>query len=480
MYRSCSIANFFYDSERPQQYYVEGVGGGYGACAVACAKLPPAPPAEFNFELPRELFDAVLSYLPSSPDLFNAMAVNRYWREAASATYAHRTVSVPPVQDALLHAVANATPGDTLLLQPGMHLLTTELLIEKPLRLGATNAGGAAVLVTSCPSLLRTRAPVVLNGLTFCRMGEAEGHPNAVIVAESASLSVEHCRITCGGAAPTVQQALQAFDGAPPPGGNWHPAPPPLAALPSDEGATRQGPQSGVWVGSCASVTLRHNTIACCSGPGIKIYRGRLLAEHNTIAFSRCGANVVANSGRVVLTQNAIHGARGDGVSSWNNSHIALESNLIHSNRGTGITINTGGGSVSITRNRFAENTLTAVQFATSNVKKVTIGKGDQANDWTLNPAGGLQGLERRASFADLSGAQAGSSSALPAVLSGLPPVLPGFQGAGMVSIAREPSSPLARGSASSGDAMDAMDVDASSSGPRSSSGQSGWSVEMG
>ena len=126
------------------------------------------------------------------------MAGNRYWREAASATYAHRTVSVPPVQDALLHAVANATPGDTLLLQPGMHLLTTELLIEKPLRLGATNARRRRPR-HELPVAAPTQRPSCSTA-SPCRMGESEGHLNAI--AESASLSVEHCRIG-GGAAPT-------------------------------------------------------------------------------------------------------------------------------------------------------------------------------------------------------------------------------------------------------------------------------------
>ena len=404
---------------------------------------------------------------------------------------------MPAVPDALLQAVAAATPGDTLLLQPGTHELSRELLLEKPLRLGGIErADGVSpavttVLATRCPSLLRTRAVVKLHGLTFCRMGDAEGHPNAVIVAESATLTVERSRVTCGGTvANTVEQALQAFVGAPQePGGAWQQLPPTLALFADDDGgATRQGPQSGVWVGSCATVTLRHNTIACCSGPGVKIYRGQLRAEHNTIAFSRCGANVVANSGRVSLTQNAIHGARGDGVSSWNNSHIALEQNTIHSNRGTGITINTGGGSVSIVSNRFFENTLTAVQFATSNVKKVTIGEGEQANDWERNAAGGLQGLAPRTSISAPGGlGLTALASSLPSPPGALPagaspaggslPALPvpipagaagsrpgGSSGhtshASHVSLGVAPSRTSSEGTRERGTSDDAMDVD--------------------
>jgi len=377
-------------------------------CAPQCQpQWPPAPetpPFEIMSELEpiSELFSIVLSFLPAHPDLFNAMAVSREWRNRALEVYHdRRTVHVPPFPDALERAVAAATPGDTLLLDDGEHWLSAELLIEKPLRLVGTNHLGA-VLVSRCPSLLRTRVAVGLRGLTFCRMGSAEGNPNAVIVAESAVLTAEHCRVTCGGPLPSVEEALRVFDGAPPPGGEWQ-APPYADTHPSLAGPTRQGtgPQSGVWVGACASVRLRHNTIACCRGPGVKIYRGKLLAEHNTIAFSWCGANVVVNSGRIVLTQNAIHGARGDGISSWNNSHIEIDGNTIHSNTGTGITINTGGGSVAIVRNSFFGNTLTAVQFATSNVKRLTIGEGELANDWTRNEAGGLHGLSLQSSMTD-------------------------------------------------------------------------------
>lgn len=279
-----------------------------------------------------------------------------------------------------------------------------------------------------------------------------------------------------------LEQALRAFEGAPPPGGAWQLTPPQLPAVAADDGGglTRQAPQSGVWVGACASVILRHNTISCCSGPGVKIYRGRLVAENNTIAFSRCGANVVANSGRVLLTRNAIHGAHGDGVSSWNNSHISLDSNVIHSNRGTGITINTGGGSVNIVRNNFFENTLTAVQFATSNVKKVTIGTGEHANDWAQNFAGGLQGLQRLSISED-----------------SVPSSLPVFSGAGHPGAAA--CVPISRGSsaATSRHRSSAMEADASMMDVDSlrMSGQSlmevgslasnvstrsGWSVEMG
>jgi len=224
---------------------------------------------------------------------------------------------------------------------------------------------------------------------------------------------MERCRVTCGGPATSVPQALQAFAGlgAPEPGAMWPTertgtalatpaeasgsflaasapssglgqlglAPPLPAAGPNVHDERTQCPQSGVWVGAAASVELRGCTIACCMGPGVKIYRGRLLAQCNTIAFSSRGANVVANGGHVVLEGNSIQGANGDGVSSWNNSIMRIEHNAIHANSGAGIAVNTGGGSVTISNNSVFDN-CQAVLFATS-AKAATLRDNDFAGN---------------------------------------------------------------------------------------------------
>jgi len=469
-----SVAHLFNDDDDLLRQHVVGMRfddpcwsyTSRGACELEAA-------ARFAFELPHEVFAVVLSFLPSHPDLFNAMAVSRHWCQAARETHAGRIAHVPPLEDALMRAAAAATPGDTLLLQPGHHWLSSELLIEKPLRVGAANAGSPTVLVSRAAALVRTRATVELNGLTFCRLGDAEAHPNAVIVAESAALSMSHCRLTCGGSAPSVEHALLAFVGAPPPGGAWE-VPPAPELLAADASHTRQGPQLGVWVGMSAVATLRHNTIACCGGPGVKVYNGKLLAEDNTIAFSRCGANVVANSGRVEMRRNAVHGANGDGMAMWNHSNLALEHNTISGNGGAGVTVNGGAGSVTIARNRFVANTLAAVQFTTSNAKKVTIGVGDQANDWTQNAAGGLIGL---APFAVPSPAASivhrGASSSLSAA---------GTERAGAASSSAPPDEDMdvdySENSVESADGGSARH--GRSSMLSANSARSAWSVEMG
>lgn len=432
-----------------------------------CATVQPGSTRAFLFELPGDLFDAVLTLLAPSPGLFAAMAVSTSWRDAARANYQRRVVVVPASADSVLRAAARAQAGDTLRLAPGIHLLSSELTIDRPLRvlseneaeralgscagahaastaesasapstaafaastsLGGAQAataasastadsastaalqtgggheasavgGGGAVLVATLHVLLRTRCTAFVAGITLCRMGDEVGFPNAVTYAEAGLLRMERCRVTCGGAATSVPQALQAFAGVPEPGsvgctgcesesaasrsasvptsrdrieGAHHPeASPPLVAAglpvgahPQDE--RMQCPQSGVWVGAAACVELRGCTIASCMGPGVKIYRGRLFAHCNTIAFSSRGANVVANGGHVVLERNEIRGANGDGISSWNNSVMRIERNSIHANSGAGIAVN--GLALSAHDHRLAHGSAGAVTVANNSV----------------------------------------------------------------------------------------------------------------
>ena len=331
-------------------------------------------------DLPSDLLHLVLLRLAPCPDLFSAGAVCKAWADAARASYTLRRVRVPPTPDALLRAVEQAEAGDTLELLPGQHLLSRELSIEKPLRLhaataapprrspaaaaaaasaassAASSSSSAAaapaaaplappVLVATFHILLRVRHAAVLDGLWMCRMGDEVGYPNAVVFAEGGKLQMQNCCVTCGGGAPTVDDALRVFAHAPAAGAPW-PVDQVAAAASAESNEERerpQDPQSGLWVGAAASVTLSHCRIFACLGPGIKIYRGALVATHNTVGFSRRGANVVANGGAVVLKHNEIVGALGDGVSSWNNSQLVVESNRIHANAGAGIAINSGG-----------------------------------------------------------------------------------------------------------------------------------------
>lgn len=327
-----------------------------------------------------ELFHVLQLLEPK--DAFAAMRVCTAWRDVAAQIYARRAVRVPAQPDALLQRIQQANAGDTLLLEPGVHLQSAIASVDKPLRLRAAPAPGGedaalvpdsqpVVVVSTSHMLLHAKCNMVVEGLTLIRMGAGAGYPNAVVALESGRSTMERCRISCGGLSADVEEALGAF-AAPAPGAR-SPTPGAPALRPgAAEAPAPQDPQSGVWVGAAADVTLRHCLISCCLGPGIKIYRGRLHAERNAIAFSRCGGNVVANGGRISLLHNTIRGAQGDGFVSWSNTHVQIDSNHIHGNTGAGIAIKAGGGSVSITNNCVFDNSSSAVMFANTS-KQATL-----------------------------------------------------------------------------------------------------------
>lgn len=343
-------------------------------------------------ELPAELFDLVLQQLPAHPDLFMAMRTSRSWCEAAKSNYARRELVVPAAPDALLHAVENAEPGQTLRLAGGVHMLSTELTVDRPLRLIGSDASSPAVLCSMKHVVVRTRSATSIDGVTMCRLGNDVGYPNTVVFAEASKLALDGCRITCGGGATSVPQALRAFDGVPDAGEPWTCCAPVdgLDASPAVEDQRQDRPQSGVWVGAAASVRMCRNIVSCTMGPGIKIYRGSLEAQDNTIAFSCRGANVVANGGHVRLVRNEIRGAVGDGISSWNNAQMYVQQNRIHSNSGSGVAINSVGGEVSITDNYVFNNSKAAVMFVTSQAQQAVL-RGNKLLE--QNGGGGVQGL---------------------------------------------------------------------------------------
>lgn len=355
-------------------------------CVPANCESVAAPPvAPLDLLLPADLFDLVLCHLPC-PDLFTAMLTNRDWCEAAKANYAQRQIAVAAQPDALLECVQRAAPGDTLLLAAGLHMLSREVTIDKPLRLLAAHGFSPATVCSRAHVVVRTRSACRIEGLIVCRLGDGVGYPNTVVYAEAARLSMEDCRVTCGGIAASVEQALCVFDGLPRAGeavGLQPPCPMDCADA-EDRGPDR--PQSGVWVGSAAFVKLQRCIICATIGPGIKIYRGELEASFNTITNALRGANVVANGGRATLANNEIHGAVGDGISAWNNADITLQHNRIHSNSGSGLTVNSSGGQLCIANNQIFNNAKAAVSFVTSQPPQALL------RDNQLE--GGIQGLQ--------------------------------------------------------------------------------------
>lgn len=339
-------------------------------------------------DLPADLFDLVLRHLPCYPDLFLAMRTSRAWRDAAQVNCRQRQIPVSAQPDELLKCVRNALPGDTLLVESGVHSLSRELTIDKPLRLIGPHDPLPATLCSRAHVLVRTRSACSMVGLTLCRLGDEVGYPNTVVYAELANLSVEACRLTCGGAS-SVAQALSVFDGEPGAGEplNVTALDPMDCTDADDRGPDR--PQSGVWVGAASRVRLHRCIICRTMGPGIKIYRGQLEASYNTIASASRGANVVANGGKAQLRCNEVRGAVGDGISAWNNAQLSLEHNRIHANYGSGVAVNSAGGQVNITENHIFNNVKAAVLFVTSQQGQATL----RDNKLEHHAGGGVQGL---------------------------------------------------------------------------------------
>ena len=92
------------------------------------------------------------------------MLCSRSWRDAALSNYVRRRTTVPATPDALLLAVDCASPGDTLIIAAGIHTLSTDIAVDKPLRLVASPAG-TAVLTSTHHALLRTRCSALVEGL---------------------------------------------------------------------------------------------------------------------------------------------------------------------------------------------------------------------------------------------------------------------------------------------------------------------------
>lgn len=169
--------------------------------------------------------------------LLTAMRVCTTWRACAVAIYRAHCPLIPAQPDALLHAIASAQPGSTLLLQRGVHEMSREVCVDKPLRLvsaadessregaghkaaamGEQQGGGGGeqagrplqpVVTGRHHMLLRLRAPVAIEGLTLLAMGRSVGYPNAVVSVEAGAAVIEGCRIACGGA--DVAENLGSF-----------------------------------------------------------------------------------------------------------------------------------------------------------------------------------------------------------------------------------------------------------------------------
>jgi hypothetical protein len=72
------------------------------------------------------------------------MAVCEQWQQAAQANYRDRWHRVPAAIDALARAVQAAQPGDTLILDDGVHELSSTVNVDFPLRFRCALARAAS------------------------------------------------------------------------------------------------------------------------------------------------------------------------------------------------------------------------------------------------------------------------------------------------------------------------------------------------
>ena len=241
-----------------------------------------------------------------------------------------RSLRVPPRDGAFADAVRRCDDWGAILLQPGTHVVTDEIFLDRPVCISGTHH---SVVAGSAPAVLHIRARALLRGLTVCRTGHADGYPNVVVMVNETRVYATRCRVTCAGDDP-IPSALRTLDEVHSPPLNSGPEGARMARSRRD--AIRGShPQIGLFVGPGATVHARECIFANCLGPCAKVYRGALCAESCTFALSACGAGVLMYRGRLHLHDNDVYGCSGDGIALWavrDRAHI--HDNRIHDNSG--------------------------------------------------------------------------------------------------------------------------------------------------
>lgn len=277
--------------------------------------------------------DEIFDHLVIS-DVASARATCIPWRDAASAHYAtRRTHHVP--RNGIHDVLPRLRHGDTLLFAPGLHEIHGPLRIDVSVRI----IGDETVLYGTHHTVVQFSAERVhCYDVSFCRLGDELGYPNAVLYVEFGHVTFESCRITCGGAQQSAERAMAQ---------RGYPHPVVVKTI---------HPQSGVWVGSGGRVEMRRCDVSRCMGPGLKLRRGQAVVECSTFAHSAWGANVVCNGGELEMRESVVCGANDNGVVSWKNARLTLVSNEISDNWGSPIVLNEEHDNVEIRGNHFVRN----------------------------------------------------------------------------------------------------------------------------
>lgn len=312
-----------------------------------------------------DLLNLILTNLSCHPHLFNIMQTNKFWNYLSHNNYKQRHKYIEAKPDLLLHALDTASPGDTIILMNGIHMLSKELTINIPIKIQSIDKTIPSVICSNNHIVVRTCNTCYINSVTICRLGNNIGYPNAAIFAEVGKLYITNCRITCQNSISTIDEIINKFNLLPPPGKPFDLSHSNLYKY-NKHNSIDDRPQCGIWIGIAAYVFIQDSFIISTMGPGIKLYRGEAFVKNSTIAFSHKGANIIANGGKISLESNEILAAFGDGISIWNKTDLYLKNNSIHSNTNSGIANNSIGGKFLVTNNKIFNNTKCGIFFTTS------------------------------------------------------------------------------------------------------------------
>mmetsp|Transcript_9889 Transcript_9889/g.26864 ORF Transcript_9889/g.26864 Transcript_9889/m.26864 type:complete len:557 (+) Transcript_9889:80-1750(+) len=360
------------------------------AAAEAQALTRTGSPVLISKEMPTDALAHIFFFLDPYPDLFALCAVSRALRTATTAHLVHRrTVVAAGDTRALTRAVADARPGTTVALAPGLHHLATTLVVDVPMRIESKDSKRPGTLVSLDFVAIRARASVaVCFNIGIERRLATGTFPNSAVHVEGGCLHLNSCVVT-GALSP--HSATRGRNGLACNAPNSMPARPPLRRAGASTNLHRDAmlnalPQTGISVSPRSEVNLKATRLSHHRGPALKVCRGLAHVSECTISKSGCGPNVVANGGFVTLLDSEVHASRGDGVTLWNDATAHIERNHIHSNHGAGISINSSGGQVHILNNCIQGNDAETVRCAANCVLRGnTYDGGSQDEDGVVH-----------------------------------------------------------------------------------------------
>jgi parallel beta-helix repeat protein len=287
--------------------------------------------AAFAFELLGSIGPATATPLPGIARMDAPQSLPKYPPSQAQAPSRivdqkgngdHRTLS---------EAITAATPGEQILIKPGLY--TEQLLLEKVLELiGEGKTGDVVVQCNATPCLTFAATMGRVSNITFRQLGEAD---LACIDILHGRLELETCSVSS-----QTDSGVWIHDGADPRirYSNFHDNKKAgilgfLDGLGTiEENTLVHNGGAGVEITGGSSPTVRNNTIRDNRGPGIFIHDSGIgVLDGNDIFGNETGISASDGSSPTIL-RNKIHDNMNEGVSIANNAEGVIEFNTIIGN----------------------------------------------------------------------------------------------------------------------------------------------------